>query len=362
MQPIEKQASELQRLIDEAYQKLKVEAQVSELTVLDQRLADSSIWDNPEDASLLSRKAATLRANVEPWQLLKGHIQEVVELLAMGDESLLDEIGQQVETLTSDYNALRKQLLFNGEYDDHDAIIKLSSGAGGTDAQDWTEMLERMYLRWAEKSGMATELVERSTGEEAGIKNATYVVRGAFAYGKLRGEHGVHRLVRLSPFNSDNLRQTSFALVEIMPEIDAPDEVHIDEKDLKIDVYRSGGHGGQSVNTTDSAVRITHVPTGTVVAIQNERSQLQNKETALKILRGKLAQMQIEQHASTLSELRAGESASWGAQIRNYVLHPYTMVKDTRTKHESRDAAGVLDGKLDEFIDAYLDNPSREDR
>ena len=362
MQPTEKQAHDLQRLIDDAYQKLKVEAQVSELAALDQRLADASIWDNPEEASLLSRKAAALRASAEPWQLLKGHIQEVVELLAMGDESLLGEIGQQVETLTSDYNALRKQLLFNGEYDDHDAIIKLSSGAGGTDAQDWTEMLERMYLRWAEKSGMSTELVERSTGEEAGIKNATYVVRGAFAYGKLRGEHGVHRLVRLSPFNSDNLRQTGFALVEIMPEIDAPDEVHIDEKDLKIDVYRSGGHGGQSVNTTDSAVRITHVPTGTVVAIQNERSQLQNKETALKILRGKLAQMQIEQHASTLSELRAGESASWGAQIRNYVLHPYTMVKDTRTKHESRDAAGVLDGKLDEFIDAYLDNASREDR
>jgi peptide chain release factor 2 len=212
-----------------------------------------------------------------------------------------------------------------------------------------------MYLRWAEKAGMTVELIERATGEEAGIKNATYSVRGLYAYGKLRGEHGVHRLVRLSPFNSDNLRQTSFALVEAMPEIDAPDEVEIDDKDLKIDVYRSGGHGGQSVNTTDSAVRITHLPTNTVVAIQNERSQLQNKETAMKILRGKLAQMRMEQHAETLADLRAGESASWGAQIRNYVLHPYTMVKDARTKHETRDAAGVLDGKLDEFIDTYLE-------
>jgi len=201
---------------------------------------------------------------------------------------------------------------------------------------------------------MQVEMVERSTADEAGIKNATYIVRGAYAYGRLRSEHGVHRLVRLSPFNADNLRQTSFALIEIMPEIDAPDEVKLDDKDLKIDVYRSGGHGGQSVNTTDSAVRVTHIPTGIVVAIQNERSQIQNKETALKILRSKLAQMLAEQHADTLADLRAGESASWGAQIRNYVLHPYTLVKDTRTKYEVKDAKSVLDGNIDGFIDAYL--------
>ena len=216
-------------------------------------------------------------------------------------------------------------------------------------------MLERMYLRWAERSGFEMQLLDRSAGEEAGIKSATYSVRGVHAYGKLKSEHGVHRLVRLSPFNSDNLRQTSFALVEAMPEIDEPEKVVIDESDVKIDVYRAGGHGGQSVNTTDSAVRITHIPTGIVVAIQNERSQLQNKETAFKILRGKLAQMQLEQHAETLADLRAGESASWGAQIRNYVLHPYTMVKDTRTKYEDRDAQGVLDGKIDEFIRVYLE-------
>ena len=272
----------------------------------------------------------------------------------LGDETMLPEFEQQINALEDEYRERRKELLFDGEYDGRGAILKLSSGAGGTDAQDWTEMLERMYLRWAEKSGLTTELVEGSTGEMAGIKSATYIVRGAYAYGKLRSEHGVHRLVRLSPFNSDNLRQTSFALVEVMPEIDAPDEVSIADKDLKIDVYRSGGHGGQSVNTTDSAVRVTHIPTGTVVAIQNERSQIQNRETALKILRGKLAQMKLEQHAETLAELRAGESASWGAQIRNYVLHPYTMVKDTRTKHENRDVQGVLDGSIDEFIDAYL--------
>jgi peptide chain release factor 2 len=285
---------------------------------------------------------------------LRAQVADLQELLELGDESMCVEISGQIAALESDYQRLRKDLLFQGEFDDHSAILKLSAGAGGTDAQDWTEMLERMYLRWCEKSGMKTELIERNTGEEAGIKSATYSVSGPYAYGKLKSEHGVHRLVRLSPFNADNLRQTSFALVEAMPEIDAPDEVVIDDKDLKIDVYRSGGHGGQSVNTTDSAVRVTHIPTGIVVAIQNERSQIQNKETALKILKGKLAQLQQEQHAESLADLRTGESASWGAQIRNYVLHPYTMVKDTRTKHEDRDAGGVLDGKLDEFIESFL--------
>ena len=199
-----------------------------------------------------------------------------------------------------------------------------------------------------------------AAGEEAGVKSVVIEVSGAYAYGKLRSEHGVHRLVRLSPFNSDNLRQTSFALVEVLPQIDAPDEVVVDDKDLKIDVYRAGGHGGQSVNTTDSAVRITHIPTGIMVAIQNERSQLQNKETAMKILRSKLAQLQMEQHAHSIAELQAGESANWGGQIRNYVLHPYTLVKDTRTKHETNNAQSVLDGDLDGFMEAYLEAPSIE--
>jgi len=221
-------------------------------------------------------------------------------------------------------------------------------------------MLERMYLRWSEKSGMSTSTIERSAGEEAGVKSVVIEVAGPFAYGKLKSENGVHRLVRLSPFNSDNLRQTSFALVEVLPQIDQPDEVKIDDKDLKIDVYRAGGHGGQSVNTTDSAVRVTHIPTGIVVAIQNERSQLQNKETAMKLLRSKLARMQLDQHTSSITELQAGESANWGSQIRNYVLHPYTLVKDTRTKHETNNAQGVLDGDLDPFMTAYLEAPTTE--
>lgn len=354
MQPLKKRSLDLLGQISVTYDQLAIDAKQEELTAIEEQLSDANVWVNPERAQILARESATLRGQVEPWQVLKSQISDIVELIDLGDETMLPEFEQQINALEDEYRERRKELLFDGEYDGRGAILKLSSGAGGTDAQDWTEMLERMYLRWAEKSGLTTELVERATGEMAGIKSATYIVRGAYAYGKLRSEHGVHRLVRLSPFNSDNLRQTSFALVEVMPEIDAPDEVSIADKDLKIDVYRSGGHGGQSVNTTDSAVRVTHIPTGTVVAIQNERSQIQNRETALKILRGKLAQMKLEQHAETLAELRAGESASWGAQIRNYVLHPYTMVKDTRTKHENRDVQGVLDGSIDEFIDAYL--------
>lgn len=358
MQPLRQKLTELSDQLDAAYERLQLEAKERELEALDDQLAEPDVWRNPAHAEQLSKQAASLRQQIEPWQLLITQAADSVELLELGDESMLPELTEQIDHLVSEYEQLKKDLLFQGEYDDHAAILKLSAGAGGTDAQDWTEMLERMYLRFSEKAGMKAELIERSTGEEAGIKSATYSIHGPYAYGKLKGEHGVHRLVRLSPFNSDNLRQTSFALVEVMPEIDAPEEVELDDKDLKIDVYRAGGHGGQSVNTTDSAVRVTHIPTGTVVAIQNERSQLQNKETALKILRSKLASMQMEQHAQSLSELRAGESASWGNQIRNYVLHPYTMVKDTRTKHEDRDANGVLDGKLSGFIDAFLEADS----
>ncbi len=358
MQPLLDRVKSIKTKLYEAYEQLTVSAKAEELAVIDEQLATSEVWNNVERAQNLSKQAAALRAQIEPWQTLRAQVGDIEELMTIGDDSMLPEFEEQVSAFETEFERLKKDLLFRGEYDDHAAILKLSAGVGGTDAQDWCEMLERMYMRWTEKAGMKTELIERSAGEEAGIKSATYSVSGPFAYGKLQSEHGVHRLVRLSPFNADSLRQTSFALVEIMPEIDAPDEVQIDEKDLKIDVYRAGGHGGQSVNTTDSAVRVTHLPTNTVVAIQNERSQLQNKETAMKILRGKLAQMQLEQHAATLTDLRAGESASWGAQIRNYVLHPYQMVKDTRTKYEDKDAAGVLDGKIDGFIDAYLEQQS----
>jgi len=354
MQPLQKRVENLVGDVSEAWERLGLTDKQKELADVDARLADSGVWNDHENAQLLSKQSAALRSQIEPWQALRAEVEELEEILALEDDSLLAEMAEQLTVLEGQYEALSRDLLFNGEYDNHGVILRLSAGVGGTDAQDFTEMLERMYLRWSERSDMSARIVERSAGEEAGIKSSVIEIEGAYAYGKLKGEHGVHRLVRLSPFNSDNLRQTSFALVEVLPQIETPDEVEINEGDLKIDVYRAGGHGGQSVNTTDSAVRITHAPTGIVVAIQNERSQLQNRETAMKILRSKLAQLQIEQHAASIGELRAGESANWGSQIRNYVLHPYSLVKDTRTKYEEKDPSAVLDGKIDGFIEACL--------
>lgn len=356
MRPLGKRLDELSTGIDEAYARLAIDAKARQAEQLEDELAAPEVWNNPNHAQDLSRQLAALQAMVQPWRTLRAQAADIHELMELGDDSMLAEFEGQVSAMEQEFAERKKELLFGGEFDDHNAILRITAGAGGTDAQDWAEMAERMYLRWAEKSGLSTKSIERSAGEEAGIKTSVIEVTGPYAYGKLKSEHGVHRLVRLSPFNSDNLRQTSFALVEVLPQIDAPDEVKLDDKDLKIDVYRAGGHGGQSVNTTDSAVRVTHVPTGIVVAIQNERSQLQNKETALKLVRSKLAQLQLEQHAASISDLQAGESASWGAQIRNYVLHPYTLVKDTRTKHEDRDVSGVLDGKLDSFMTAYLEH------
>jgi peptide chain release factor 2 len=354
-QSLTKHLETLLEQIEASFERLKIPEKQKTLKKLELELAESGIWNNPNEAQAKNRQFAALSSLVDPWLILKAQVTDMVDLIKLDDESLLKEFTKEIEALEKEYNKLRKYLIFDGPFDDHSAIIRLSAGVGGTDAQDWTEMLERMYLRWAEKSGFKSEIVERSTGEEAGIKSSVIEISGPFAYGKLSGENGVHRLVRLSPFNSDNLRQTSFALVEILPQIDTPEEVKIDDKDLKIDVYRAGGHGGQSVNTTDSAVRITHIPTGIVVSIQNERSQLQNRETAMRILRSKLTQLQLEQHAADITDLQAGESANWGSQIRNYVMHPYTLVKDTRTKYEEHDVQSVLDGKIDGFIDAYLD-------
>ncbi len=355
MQPLQKRVDELGQAVDAAFAQLSIVQKKSDAKNIEVELAKPDAWSDSDAAQQKSKKLAHLNQQIEPWESLKKQIDETTELIETGDESLTDDLRKQVENIENEFSSLKKDLQFNGEYDGHNAILRLTAGVGGTDAQDWTEMLERMYLRWAEKSAMSTKLVERSSGEEAGVKTSVIEVEGPFAYGKLRSENGVHRLVRLSPFNSDNLRQTSFALVEVLPQIDTPDAVKIDDKDLKIDVYRAGGHGGQSVNTTDSAVRVTHIPTNIVVAIQNERSQTQNKETAMKILRSKLAQLQLEQHADSVSDLQAGESANWGSQIRNYVLHPYTIVKDTRTKYEETDASKVLDGNIDGFINAYLE-------
>ena len=351
-----KRLQALQTDFQNTWQKLNLDAQLAELHSLEQAAAEPELWLDPERAKSVHTALARQTATTEPWVLLKTQLDDLGELLALDQGDLTTELDTQLTTLEQTYQDLKKSLRFTGPYDQNDAILRITAGVGGTEAMDWAGMLERMYLRFAERHHFKTTCLERTTGEEAGIKTAVYELSGPHAYGLLKSEHGVHRLVRLSPFNADNLRQTSFALVEILPVITTDDAVQLNDKDLRIDVYHSGGHGGQSVNTTNSAVRITHLPTGTVVAIQNERSQQQNKAKALEILRGKLAQMQQEQHAASISELRAGESAKWGQQIRNYVLQPYKLVKDTRTKHESTDPDAILDGKIDDFINAYLDS------
>lgn len=350
-----KRLLELEAEFLKLYEKLEIAEKLKKITELEKQVAEPEIWRNVEEATAKNQELAKLQSETEPYELLKTQISDLKELMSLSDDSMNDEFAEQITAMEAEFAELKKALRFTGPYDTKDAIVRITSGAGGTEAMDWAGMLERMYLRYFERKGLKVTCLERVVGEEAGIKTAVYEVSGTNAYGLLKSEHGVHRLVRLSPFNANNLRQTSFALVEVLPVIKADTEIEIDDKDLRIDVYHSGGHGGQSVNTTNSAVRITHLPTNTVVAIQNERSQLQNKEKAMEILRGKLVQMKLEQHAETIGELRAGESAGWGQQIRNYVLQPYKLVKDTRTSYEETDPDAVLDGKIDGFIEAFLE-------
>lgn len=351
MQELLKQIAVLQSSIQKTWDEARFSERENKLAEFSKLLDDPEIWKDNLKAQEVSKQQSKLTTQLTPWQELRSLVVELSELASLEDDSLKADIETQLHKAEEVFEGLQKELKYNGPHDDHDAILRLQAGAGGVDAMDWTAMLLRMYLRWAEKAGYKAELVEESTGDEAGIKSAVVSVSGVNAYGKLQSEHGVHRLVRLSPFNADNLRQTSFAMVEVLPQIDAPDEVEIDEKDIRIDTFRASGHGGQSVNTTDSAVRITHIPTNIVVSIQNEKSQIQNKETAMKILRSKLAQLQTEQHTERISELKGpNQEAAWGNQIRNYVLHPYTLVKDTKTKFEVKDAAKILDGNLDEFL------------
>jgi len=351
------EALELQEQINDAVIRLDVDKLERRKADVDSLVADPNLWQDADKAQALMREQASLGRRLEPWRQSQTDIRELVELIRLNDESLQIELTERLRNRKKLFEVDKEELKFTGPHDANAAIVSIHAGAGGTDAQDWAQMLLRMYVRFAEKNGWKVGMVDESVGEEAGIKSATFELDGDFAYGKLKGEHGVHRLVRLSPFNADHLRQTSFAKVEVMPKINRPEEVEIDEKDLKVDVFRSGGHGGQSVNTTDSAVRITHLPTNIVVTIQNERSQLQNKETAMTILRSRLAQLQMEQHAEKISELKGpNEQAAWGNQIRSYVLHPYKQVKDLRTRYESSDPDVVLNGDLDPFIDAYLEH------
>jgi peptide chain release factor 2 len=301
------------------------------------------------------RQFTRLKRDVDSWQALRQRADDLVELLDFEDESLRDELEKEVEALENEVDRRETRALLSGEYDSSDAILAIHAGAGGTDSQDWAAMLQRMYLRWAESHDYETRILDLSEGEEAGIKSVTISLEGDYAYGYLKAEKGVHRLVRLSPFDSANRRHTSFALVEVLPEVEADNDIEINPNDLRIDTYRSAGAGGQNVQKNETAVRITHLPTGLVVTCQNERSQTQNKENAMKVLKARLLELKEEQQAEELAEIKGDHvKAEWGSQIRSYVLHPYQMVKDHRTDVEIGNTQAVLDGNLDAFIESYL--------
>ena len=330
-------------------------AKESELIKLNQESQDPDLWNNPDNAQRVMKQLSALREEIQTWQTLSHNIQETLELTRLEDEILRPDLELEIQNLESEISRLELSTLLSGKYDHGDALLAIHAGAGGTDSQDWAEMLERMYLRWAENRGYKTEILDLSEGEEAGIKSITIAINGYYAYGYLRPEKGVHRLVRLSPFDSAHRRHTSFALVEVLPQVESNDDVQINPDDLRIDVYRSSGAGGQNVQKNSTAIRITHIPSGLVVTCQNERSQTQNRENAMRVLRARLLEIKQQEQEQQMAELR-GEytKAEWGSQIRSYVLHPYQMVKDHRTNYETGNTQAVLNGAIDGFIEAYL--------
>jgi peptide chain release factor 2 len=321
---------------------------------LEAQMGEPGFWDDQERAAQISTEHARVTRKLDRYERLARDYEDARELLAL-DGSLEAEIADQIRPIQQELERLQEDALFTGEYDAGDAVVTIHAGTGGTDAQDWAEILVRMYLRWAESRGFDVELLEASPGEEAGLKSATFTAKGENAYGILKAERGVHRLVRLSPFDQAHRRHTSFAQVIVSPLLPEDTDVAIDEGDLRVDTYRASGAGGQHVNKTDSAVRLTHLPTGIVVSVQNERSQSSNKQTAMRILRSRLAELAEEEREAELARERgAAQDIGFGSQIRSYVLHPYQLVKDHRTDHEAGNAQGVLDGDLDGFVQAYL--------
>jgi peptide chain release factor 2 len=325
---------------------------------LEEQASAPDLWDDPAKAQQVTSRLSYVQGEINRVEKLRSRLDDARLLLEMaedeGDAASVDEVGTEIGSLRKQIDELEVRTLLSGEYDSREALVSVRSGAGGVDAADFAEMLLRMYLRWAERHGYATEVYDTSYAEEAGIKSATFAVKAPYAFGTLSVEAGTHRLVRISPFDNQGRRQTSFAAIEVVPVVEQTDDIEINDDDLRVDVYRSSGPGGQGVNTTDSAVRLTHLPTGIVVSCQNERSQLQNKATAMGVLKAKLLALKQAEEQAKIDQIRGDVAGSWGDQMRSYVLHPYQMVKDLRTEHETGNPSSVFDGDIDPFIEAGI--------
>ncbi len=361
MSSLESHIKDLLTKVEDAWQLLTLDDVAVQIKALESQMAEQDFWNDQDRAREVSQQAADLKDQYEQWDTLRTQVKDAQDLQSLaseeGNANVLQELQEQVDALSARYEKMELQTLLADKMDPNNAIVSIHAGAGGTDAMDWSAMLFRMYVRFVEARGWTMEILEESRGEEAGYKKVTFAVRGRFAYGYLKAEAGVHRLVRISPFDAEKMRHTAFALVEVIPELDdlSDKEIAIDDKDLRVDTFMSSGKGGQSVNTTYSAIRITHLPTGLVVSCQNERSQRQNKETAMRVLKSRLFQKMVEERAERIDELKGGHKPpEWGNQIRSYVLHPYKMVKDHRTGAQVQDVDGVLSGDLDVFLEAYL--------
>ncbi len=352
------QINELTGTLNSIQDVLDLGAMRKQIEELEDQAAAPDLWNDQDRAQKVTSRLSYLQGEVNRIESLGQRLDDLSVLYELAadeeDDDTREEADRELESLKSDIGALEVRTLLSGEYDAREAVVTIQSQAGGVDAADWAQMLQRMYLRWAERKGYPTDVYETSYAEEAGIKSTTFTVKAPYAYGTLRGEHGTHRLVRISPFDNQGRRQTSFAGVDVVPVVETTDHIDINEDDLRVDVYRSSGPGGQGVNTTDSAVRLTHLPTGIVVSCQNERSQLQNKATAMAVLQAKLLERKRQEEKAALNEIRGESTTSWGTQIRNYVLHPYQIVKDLRTGAEEGNPSGVLDGDLDSFIEAEI--------
>ena len=354
-----KAIEDAQQTLADLSESLDLEGRKKRIAEIDEIISAPDFWNNPEGGQAIMQEKKRLESKVDKYNALAGKMEDLEVMIELAkeepDADLEQDIVDTLAEITKELDAFELETILNGDYDDNHAILSIHPGAGGTESQDWAEMLYRMYVRWAERHGYKVEVLDYLDGDEAGIKSVTMLIEGENAYGYLKSEKGVHRMVRISPFDASGRRHTSFTAVEVMPEVENDTTIEIDDKDLKVDTYRSSGAGGQHVNKTESAVRITHIPTGIVVQCQNERSQIQNRATAMKMLTSRLVEEKIKQQEAEIARLQGEQQdIGWGSQIRSYVFHPYTLVKDHRTNFEKGNVGAVMDGEIDEFINAWL--------